>query len=126
MDMEIVVGGSYLEVVDLSGIDVDLDGYDVYMQIREKLNESGVLFGIDTEEETENGSGLELDIIEKELTITISAKDSMEMDVGRDVNCFWDLRFVGEDGNAFVLFPASVCKIKTVSTRIGKDMIPAE
>ncbi len=122
MNIELVAGTTFVEKL-LSPID-DLTDYDVYLEVRKKLTDSAPFFVVNSEAPNGNGSVIDVDTAGNSITITINSKETVDLaGYGKDLDYFWDMRFVHDSGKVFVMYPASNFRIKRVSTRVGKDLV---
>ncbi len=124
MELQFVAGTTFVKKIVLSSLDIsDLTDVAVYLEARGRLSDAAPFISINSEAPNEKGSVINVDIAENSIELVFTSLETVNLaSFGKDLNYFWDLRFVFDDDTVKVLYPASTLTIQKVSTRIGKDL----
>ncbi|MFP4642701.1 MAG: hypothetical protein ACLFPU_11105 [Dehalococcoidia bacterium] len=97
-----------------------LAGYSAQVHIREKPGKENAIVLVNSDEENEFGSTLEIDESEDMIKLTLTPEETEDMaEISKDRRAVWDLRVTDPDGVVTVFFRASPFTFKPVSTSEG-------
>lgn len=121
--LEMVVGTTFKRIFrfkDESGNPIDLVGYKASIGIRRNLTCKEAFLKITSESDTPNGSSIEIDSTEGEISLEINYKETDKiLNISEKQEYVWDLRLEDSYENVYIYFPSSPFIIYPASTRGG-------